>query len=472
VKKTMSGFFGCVSKQDCVAEVFYGTDYHSHLGTKRAGMAFYSAESGFQRAIHSLEDGYFRNKFDNDIKGFSGTSGIGIISDNEAQPILVTSHLGKFAVATVSKIANLEEMESSFMDRRRIFAETSQGSVNPTELIAMLIADCDDFVSGINNVFARIKGSCSILILTADGIIAARDKLGRTPAVIGKRDNGYAVSFETCAFPNLGFEPTYYLGPGEIVEVNAEGFRQISKPFEKMQICSFLWVYYGYPPSFYEGINVDDVRYRCGAALAKNDTVEVDYVAAIPDSGIGHAMGYSNERRIPLKRPYSKYTPTWPRSFMPQNQETRDLVAKMKLIPNQAIIRDKRGVFLDDSIVRGTQLKDNVRHLHQGGIKEVHMRIACPPLVFPCEFLNFSRSRSSYDLAARRAIRKIENNDDADFSAYANAQSDKHAAMVESIKSDLGLTTLKYQKLEDLVDAIGLPKERLCTHCWDGSSCF
>lgn len=468
----MSGFFGSISKNDCVRDVFYGTDYHSHLGTKRAGLTFYSKEHGFQRAIHSLEDGYFRNKFDNDIVGFKGNSGIGVISDQEAQPIVVTSHMGRFAVATVSKISNVNELEKEFMNQRRTFSETSQGSVNSTELVAMLIAECEDFISGINNVFDRIKGSCSILILTEDGIIAARDKLGRTPVIIGKKKNAYAVTFETCAFPNLDFETEYYLGPAEIMELTPEGYRQLRKPDDKMQVCSFLWVYYGYPPSFYENINVDDVRYRCGTALAKNDNIKADFVAGIPDSGIGHAIGYSNEKRIPLKRPYAKYTPTWPRSFMPQNQETRDLVAKMKLIPNKSIIKDKCGIFLDDSIVRGTQLKDNVQHLHACGIREVHMRIACPPLIYPCEFLNFSRSRSNYDLATRRAIKDLEKSEDVDLKEYSDEDNGKYGIMVEKIRKNLDLTTLKYQKLDDLVDAIGMPKEKLCTHCWDGSSYF
>lgn len=466
----MSGFFGSISKHDCVMDVFYGSDYHSHLGTKRAGLTFYSEANGFQRAIHSLEDGYFRNKFENDVRGFSGNSGIGVISDNESQPIMVTSHMGRFAVATVSKIVNIDELEKSYMTQRRTFSETSQGSVNPTELVAMLIAECEDFVSGINNVLEKVKGSCSLLVLTDKSIIAARDKLGRTPVVIGKKKDTYAVSFETCAFPNLGFEIVSYLGPGEIVELTPDGFRQLKKPEKKMQICSFLWVYYGYPPSFYENINVDETRYRCGAALARADNIKADFVAGIPDSGLGHAIGYSNEKRIPLKRPYAKYTPTWPRSFMPQIQETRDLVAKMKLIPNQSVIQGKCGIFLDDSIVRGTQLKDNVQHLHAGGIKEVHMRIACPPLTYPCEFLNFSRSRSSADLATRRAIQQLEGTENVDLKEYSDENSGKYAAMVERIRKNLDLTTLKFQKLSDLVTAIGLPKEKLCTHCWDGTS--
>ena len=468
----MSGFFGSILKSDCVSDVFYGTDYHSHLGTKRGGMAFFSEENGFQRAIHSLENSYFRNKFEDDYQNFAGRSGIGVISDTEAQPIVVTSHLGRFAIATVSKIVNIDELEKRYMEQHRTFSETSQGDVNPTELVAMLVAECKDFVSGIENVYDKVKGSCSILILTEDGIIAARDKFGRTPIIIGKKNTGYSAAFETCSFPNLGYEIEHYLGAGEIVKITAEGYEQLRKPNEKMQVCAFLWVYYGYPPSFYEGINVDECRYRCGAALAKNDKIKPDFVAGIPDSGVGHAMGYSNEQGTPLKRPYSKYTPTWPRSFMPQNQEMRDLVAKMKLLPNKSIIKEKRGIFLDDSIVRGTQLKDNVRDLYAAGMKEVHMRIACPPLTHPCEFLNFSRSRSHLDLATHKAVKAIEGKENADMTEYSDTNNGKYKAMVEQIRKELDLTSLKFQKLSDLVDAIGLPKEKLCTHCWDGSSYF
>lgn len=468
----MSGFFGSISKIDSVCDVFYGTDYHSHLGTKRAGMAIFSKEKGFQRAIHSLEDGYFRNKFENDIKNFAGNSGIGVISDTEAQPIVVNSHMGRFAVVTVSKIANIDELEAYFLAKHAMFSETSLGSVNPTELVAMLITEGKSFLEGIQNVYDRVKGSCSMLILTEDALLAARDKLGRTPVILGKKDNAYSATFETSAFPNLDYEIEKYLGPGEVVRITADGYEQLRQPNEKMQVCSFLWVYYGYPPSFYEGINVDECRYKCGATLAKRDSVEADFVAGIPDSGVGHAMGYSHETGIPLKRPYAKYTPTWPRSFMPQNQNMRDLVAKMKLIPNKSIITDKCGIFLDDSIVRGTQLKDNVRDLHHAGIKDVHMRIACPPLTYACEFLNFSRSRSSLDLATHQAIKKLDNYETADFKAYSDTKSEKYKDMVESIRQELDLTTLTFQSLDDLVQAIGLPKEKLCTHCWDGSSYF
>lgn len=468
----MSGFFGCITKRDCVRNVFYGTDYHSHLGTRRAGLVFYSREHGFQKSIHSLEDGYFRNKFEKDIQGFKGESGIGIISDYEAQPLEVSSHLGRFALAHVGKVVNAEILEKEFLQKRHHFSEMSQSGVNPVEVIIKLICECDSFVQGLQRVHSTVKGSSSLLLLTQDAIYASRDKYGRTPVIIGRNAIGYAVTSETCALSNLDYHTEYYLGPGEIVKITADGYEQIVAPGDEMQICSFLWVYYGYPPSYYEGINVDTCRYRCGASLAKKDNVEADFVAGIPDSGIGHALGYSNERGLPQRRPYSKYTPTWPRSFMPQSQDTRDLVAKMKLIPNEDIIKDKRGIFLDDSIVRGTQLRDNTADLYHAGIKEVHMRIACPPLTYPCEFLNFSRSRSSADLATRKAIVKLEGTDKVDYSEYSNPSSDKYKAMVEQIRKDLNLTTLQFQELDDLVEAIGLPKEKLCTHCWDGSGKF
>ncbi len=465
----MSGFFGTTSKVDCVADVFYGTDYHSHLGTKRAGMAFYNSTDGYQRAIHSLEDGYFRNKFEGDIVNFSGKSGIGIISDFEAQPLVTFSHLGRFGLCTVSKINNLEELSDRFLSQHKMFSETSQGGINPTELVAMLICEKSSFEEGIEHVYETIKGSCSMLILHEDRIIAARDKVGRTPIIIGKRDNAYCAVSETSSFQNLGFKTEKYLGPAEIVEITAEGYSVLRKPSKKMQICSFLWVYYGYPPSFYEGINVDECRYRCGKKLAENDDQKADFVAGIPDSGIGHAMGYSNQACIPLMRPYAKYTPTWPRSFMPQNQKMRELVAKMKLIPNTALLKDKSGIFLDDSIVRGTQLSDNVKDLHNEGIKEIHMRIACPPLIYPCEYLNFSQSRTKLELATRKAIFHLEGTEDTDFEKYTDPESEDYHKMVDQIRENLGLTTLKFQKLDDLVEAIGLPKEQLCTHCWDGS---
>lgn len=464
----MSGFFGAISRSDCVEDVFYGTDYHSHLGTKRAGMVFIVPQKGFRRSIHNLENAYFRNKFEDELGSFKGNSGLGIISDTDPQPILFNSHLGRFAIVTVSRVLNLEELEKRFLDKKYHFTENFEGNINPTEVIANLIIEKESFVSGIENVFDNLKGSCSLLVLTEDGIIAARDKLGRTPVVIGKKEGSFAVAVESSSFPNTHYSLDYYLGPGEIVHITADGFTQLRKPREKMQICSFLWVYYGYPPSYYEGINVEDCRYRCGAALARRDSVVADFVCGIPDSGVGHGIGYGNAKGIPYKRAYSKYTPTWPRSFMPQNQVQRDLVAKMKLIPNKAIIEGKKMVFLDDSIVRGTQLKDNTIDLHRAGASEVHMRIACPPLLFSCEFLNFSQSRSPLELAGRKAIFELEG-DIQDLKEYSDPDSEKHRNMVAKIAETLGLDSLIYQRLDDLIEAIGLPKEKLCTHCWDGS---
>ncbi|MEE4115503.1 MAG: amidophosphoribosyltransferase [Marinilabiliaceae bacterium] len=465
----MSGFFGSISANDTVRDVFYGTDYNSHLGTKRAGMVFYNKDKGFQRRIHNLENSYFRTKFENDLIEFSGSRGIGVISDTDPQPILFNSHLGRFAVATVSRIVNIDDLEKHFLKKRKHFTENFEGNVNPTEVVANLICEEEDFVSGIENVYESVKGSCSMIILTEDRIIAARDKLGRTPIIIGKKEGALAVASETSSFPNLGFEIEYYVGPGEIVEITENGYNILKEKNEEMQVCAFLWVYYGYPPSYYEGINVDECRYRCGAALARRDNVEADFVCGIPDSGVGHAIGYGNEKGIPYKRAYSKYTPTWPRSFMPQTQDTRTLVAKMKLIPNEALIKGKRMVFCDDSIVRGTQLKDNTIDLRNAGAKEVHMRIACPPLTFPCDFLNFSQSRSTMELATRKAISQLEGGE-IHIREYADQSSDRYARMVAKIAENLGIDSLIYQDLDDLVDAIGLPKEKLCTHCWDGSS--
>ncbi len=467
----MSGFFGVISKTDCVNDVFYGTDYHSHLGTKRAGMVFIVPGRGFRRSIHNLENSYFRNKFEDELPSFQGNSGLGVISDTDPQPILFNSHLGHFAIVTVSRLVNLPEIVERFLEARKHFTENFEGHINPTEVISNLICEKDSFDAGIENVFDTIKGSCSMLILTDNGIIAARDRLGRTPVVIGKKDGAYAVASESCSFPNTGFELEYFLGPGEIVHVTADGYTQLKAPGEKMQICSFLWVYYGYPPSYYEGINVDQCRYRCGATLARRDNVEADFVCGIPDSGVGHAVGYGNEKRIPYHRAYSKYTPTWPRSFMPQNQGQRDLVAKMKLIPNKAVIKDKKMVFLDDSIVRGTQLKDNTQDLRASGAAEVHMRIACPPLLFPCNFLNFSESRSIMELAGRKAIKQL-GGDESELAEYSDPDSPKYAAMVKQVAKNLDLDSLVYQRLDDLVEAIGLPKEKLCTHCWDGTSYY
>ncbi len=467
----MGGLFGTVSKNDCVLDLFYGTDYHSHLGTKRGGMAVIN-DKEYKRFIHNIENDYFRSKFESDLPGLHGTKGIGIISDNDSQPLIISSHLGKFGIVTVGKINNIEALAKKAFDKKMHFSETSGSETSPTELIAMLICEEGSFEDGIVNAQESIQGSCSMLILTEQGIYAARDKLGRTPIVTGKKEGAYAATSETCALPNLGFETETYLGPGEIVLMTEEGIEQRKKPEDKMQICSFLWVYYGYPASNYEGINVESVRYRCGAALAINDNTDIDFTAGIPDSGIGHALGYANKRGISYIRPYVKYTPTWPRSFMPQNQDDRDLVARMKLIPIRPLIEGKKILFCDDSIVRGTQLKDNIQLLFDAGALEVHMRIACPTLIYPCEFLNFSTSRSTLDLAGRKSISELQGNEEKDLDEYAKAGSEKHKMMVNRIKQNLSLTSLKYQEMGDLVDSIGLPKEKLCTHCWDGSSYF
>ncbi|MCX6287575.1 MAG: amidophosphoribosyltransferase [Bacteroidetes bacterium] len=467
----MGGLFGTISKQNCVNDLYYGTDYNSHLGTKRGGMTVFNGKT-YIRSIHNLENSYFRTKFEPELHQFNGKSGIGVISDTEPQPLLIHSHLGEYAIVTVSKIANLHELTERALKKHIHFSETSGSGVSPTELVAMLINEGETFETGIENVYNHLKGSCTLLLLTHAGIFAARDKLGRTPVILGKKDGAFALSSETTSFANLGFSVEKFLGPGELLFITADGYEQRRKPNDTMQICTFLWVYYGYPSSYYEGINVEECRYRCGAALARNDNAEIDFACGVPDSGIAHAIGYANEKKVPYKRPYVKYTPTWPRSFMPQDQETRDLVAKMKLIPTRDIIRGKRMTMCDDSIVRGTQLKDNVKILFEHGAKEVHVRPACPTLIFPCEFLNFSTSRSSLDLAGRKAIKELEGKEDAHLDEYATPGTSRYHAMIENIGEKLGCTSLKYQKLNDLVEAVGLPKEKLCTHCWDGSSHF
>ena len=467
----MGGLFGVVSKTDCVNDIFYGTDYHSHLGTKRGGMAFVNT-SGIKRSIHNIENNYFRTKFEPDLPKFKGKKGIGVISDFDAQPLIISSHLGTFGIVTVGRIRNIKELSARAFKQKKQFSEILTGDDNPTELAASLICEEESFEEGIQNVFSRIKGSCSMLILTSKGIYAVRDKLGRTPVVIGNKDGAFAAASESCAFPNLGYEVFSFLGPGEAVFITPEGIEQRIPPGNQMQVCSFLWVYYGYPASEYEGINVEWVRNRCGSALARRDNETIDFVAGIPDSGIGHALGYASEKKIPYLRPFVKYTPTWPRSFMPQNQELRDLVAKMKLIPIKRLIDGKRILFCEDSIVRGTQLKDNIEILHEYGAQEVHMRPACPCLIYPCEYLNFSTSRSTLDLAGRRMIKKIEGQEDKNLERYAESGSEKNLEMIDLICKRLQLTSLKYQTLEDLVDAIGIPKKQLCTHCWDGSSHF
>ena len=470
----MSGFFGCVSRHECVGDVFYGTDYHSHLGTRRAGMAFYNGEK-FVRFIHSLENGYFRNKFEEELPKFANSNmGIGVISDSESQPITITSHLGRFSVATVARIDNIKELTQELLDNKNHFSELSDSDINASELVAILVGKAETFKEGIEYAQSKIKGSCSMLIMTDTVIYAARDRFGRTPIIIGKNDKGYVCASESSSFTNLGYEYVRDIGPGEVVQISADGIRQVTPPGERMQICSFLWVYYGYPSAFYEGINVENARYRSGAAMAKRDAdLQLDCAAGIPDSGIAHAIGYANQKGVEYSRPFVKYTPTWPRSFMPQNQKMRDLVAKMKLIPNKELTKDKRIAFLDDSIVRGTQLKDNVVKLIDAGVKEVHMRIACPPLIYPCKFLNFSTSRSNFDLYTRRVIRDMEGTSELSeevLQEYVDCNSAKHKEMVNIMCKNMQLTSLKFQRLEDLVAAIGLPKCKLCTHCWDNSS--
>jgi len=467
----MGGLFGVVSKTNCVNDIYYGTDYHSHLGTKRGGMAVTNSK-GIKRSIHNIQNNYFRTKFEPDLPKLSGKKGIGVISDFDAQPLIISSHLGTFGIVTVGKIDNIEELIARAFSLRKQFSEILTGADNPTEVVASLICEEDSFEAGIQNAFSRINGSCSMLILTDDGIYAVRDKLGRTPLVIGSKEGAFAAASESSAFPNLGYEVVSFLGPGETALITAEGVEQRIPPGEKMQVCSFLWVYYGYPASEYEGINVEWARNKCGAALARRDDETIDFVAGIPDSGIGHAIGYASEKKIPYLRPFVKYTPTWPRSFMPQNQEQRDLVAKMKLIPIKRLIEGKRILFCEDSIVRGTQLKDNIQILYEYGALEAHMRPACPCLIHPCPYLNFSTSRSTLDLAGRRMIKKIEGAEDKNLEEYAEAGSEKNLEMIELIRQRLKLTSLKYQALDDLVEAIGMPKEKLCTHCWDGTSYF
>ena len=468
----MGGFFGTVSKTACATDLFYGTDYNSHLGTKRGGMATYSEESGFARAIHTLENAYFRNKFESELSKFKGNAGIGIISDTDPQPILINSHLGKFAIVTVAKVNNIPELEQELLASNMHFAEMSMGKTNQTELIALLIVQGKDFVDGIENVYRKIKGSCSMLLLTEDGIIVARDQWGRTPVVIGKKEGAYAVTSESSSFPNLGFEIEKYVGPGEIVRLRADGMEQMRKPNEGMQICSFLWVYYGFPVSCYEGRNVEDVRFTSGFKMGRKDESEVDCACGIPDSGIGMAMGYAEGKGVPYHRAITKYTPTWPRSFTPAQQSMRSLVAKMKLLPNRQMLNGQRVVFLDDSIVRGTQLKGNAQMMFNCGAKEIHMRIACPPMVYSCRFLNFSSTQNDLELITRSIIEQLEGSHDKNLPQYVDPASPKYQHMVELMRQRFGLTSLKFNTVEDLVKAIGLPKEKICTHCFDGSSYY
>ena len=469
----MAGFFGTISTTSCVTDVFYGTDYHSHLGTRRAGMATFDKENGFKRSIHNISNSHFRTKFEHELDEFSGNAGIGIISDTDAQPLLINSHLGRFAISTIGKINNMDELVEHLLEQKVHLSEFSSGRVNPTELVGLLIVQGKDFVDGIENVFRQIKGSCSILILTEDGIIAARDSWGRTPIILGKRDNAYAIASESSSYINLGFQTEYFLGPGEIVRVYADHTEQLRKPNDKMQICSFLWVYYGFPTSDYEGRNVEQVRYACGHAMGKNDDVQADCVCGIPDSGIGMAIGYSHTSGVPYQRAITKYTPTWPRSFTPSQQSTRELVAKMKLIHNYSILRGKSVLFCDDSIVRGTQLRDNTRCLIEAGAKEVHMRIACPPIFYGCPFTNFTTSKSDLELITRRFIADFEGEEAANnperIKAYATTDSLEYQRLIRALRDRFALKSLKYTRIEDLIAAIGLSKDKVCTFCFDGA---
>lgn len=469
----MGGFFGAISKIPVATDLFYGTDYNSHLGTRRGGMATFSSEKGFIRSIHNLENTYFRTKFEADVDKFEGYSGIGVISDTDAQPILINSHLGRFAIVTVAKIDNMTELEADMLKAGRHFAEISSGKTNQTELIALLIVEGKDFVDGIENVFRKIKGSCSMLILTDDGsIIAARDKLGRTPIVLGKKEGAYAATSETTAFPNLDYEILRDIGPGEIVRMYDDRIIQLRRPNDEMQICSFLWVYYGFPTSTYEGRNVEQMRYQSGVTMGKEDKTEVDCVCGIPDSGIGMALGYANGMVVPYRRAISKYTPTWPRSFTPSNQAMRELVAKMKLVPNRAVLEGKRVLFCDDSIVRGTQLRDNVKVLFEYGAKEVHMRAACPPLIYACPYVNFSASKNVLELLTRRIIKEIEGDENVNLDKYADPTTPEYRRMVDLMAKRFGLNSLEFNSIDTIIEAIGLPKCKVCTHCFDGSSHF
>lgn len=466
----MGGFFAAASNEDCVFDLFFGVDYHSHLGTRRAGMAVYSPESGFDKAIHNIENAPFRTKFTKESNEMHGTLGIGCISDFEAQPILVRSHHGTFAVTTVGKINNADEIVDKIIKSNTHFFEMQNGDINPTELVAAIINQKENFIDGIRYAQEIVDGSLSMLILTPKGIYCARDKMGRTPIVIGKKDNGFCASFESFAYLNLGYTDYKELGAGEIVIMTADGVKTLVAPGKDMKICTFLWIYYGYPSSSYEGISVEKMRYNCGRALAKRDNVKPDIVAGIPDSGIAHAIGYSNESGIPFSRPFVKYTPTWPRSFMPTHQSKRNLIAKMKLIPISDLIKDKSLLLIDDSIVRGTQLRETTEFLYANGAKEVHIRPACPPLLYGCKYLNFSRSTSEMELITRRVIKELEGcePDDATLKEYTNPDSEKYQKMVDRICETLHFTSLRYHRLDDMIESVGIGADKLCTYCWNG----
>ncbi len=471
----MGGFFGAISHSDCVHDVFFGTDYHSHLGTRRGGLVFYDPEKGFQRQIHNIENTPFRTKFENDLTEMSGTIGIGCISDTDPQPLLFRSHLGLFALSTVGIINNAEELvEKTFSGLGHQFMAMSSGKVNATELTAALINRCDNLIDGIHYAQSVIDGSCTILLLTANSIIAARDRVGRLPVLVGKKEGGHCVSFESFACQKLGYQVCYNLGPGEIVEITPDGIRQLAAPGEKMKICAFLWTYYGYPNSNYEGKNVEVMRCRNGEIMArdeeKNGTMpDVDYVAGVPDSGLPHAIGYANQSHKPFARPFVKYTPTWARSFMPSNQQMRNMIAEMKQIPVPELIEDKKLLLVDDSIVRGTQLRETVEFLYKSGAKEVHMRSACPPIMYGCKYLNFSRSNSEMELLARKVIQELEGDEgQKHIEEYADGSTQRGKAMREAICKQMGFDSLGYQSLDGLLEAIGLDRSKVCTYCWTG----
>ncbi|WP_294950697.1 amidophosphoribosyltransferase [uncultured Eubacterium sp.] len=466
----MGGFFGAVSKEDCVFDLFFGVDYHSHLGTRRAGMAVYDSESGFDKAIHNIENAPFRTKFTKESNSMHGQMGIGCISDFEAQPILIRSHHGTYAISTVGKINNIDEIADEIIKTNTHFFEMHGGGINQTELVAAIINQKENFIEGIRYVQEVVDGSISILILTPKGVYAVRDKLGRTPISIGQKEDGYCASFESFAYLNLGYKEYKELGPGEAVVLTPDGVKTLIPAGDKMRICTFLWIYYGYPSASYEGISVEKMRYNCGKALAKRDNVKPDIVAGVPDSGIAHAIGYSNEAGIPYSRPFIKYTPTWPRSFMPTNQTKRNLIAKMKLIPIHDLIDGKSLLLIDDSIVRGTQLRETTEYLFESGAKEVHIRPACPPLFYGCKYLNFSRSTSEMDLITRRVIKKLEGVEPTDeiIKEYVDPDGEKYAAMIEEIRKELHFTTLRYHRLDDMIASVGIDSDKLCTYCWDG----
>ena len=471
----MGGFFGVISRKECKHDVFFGTDYHSHLGTKRGGMAFWSAEKGFQRQIHNIENTPFRTKFEGDLNKLGGTVGIGCISDTDPQPLLVRSHLGMFAIATVGIINNAEDLVAETFDKPgHYFMAMSSGKVNNNELIAALINRCGTLIDGIRFAQSKIKGSCTILLMFSDHIIAARDEMGRLPVVLGKSEDGYCVSMESFACQKLGYVPCYNLGPNEIVKITKDGIEQLAAPGDKMKICAFLWTYYGYPNSNYEGQNVEVMRCRNGEVMARNEMADgtfpdVDYVAGVPDSGVPHAIGYANQSDKPFARPFVKYTPTWARSFTPSNQEIRNLVAEMKQIPVPELIEGKKLLLVDDSIVRGTQLRETVEFLYSCGAKEVHMRSACPPIMYGCKFLNFSRSNSEMELLTRKTIQQLEGNEgQKHISEYADAKTQRGQCMLKSICEEMGFDSLGYQSLDGLLEAIGLDRDKICTYCWTG----